>query len=162
MPLNPVATPLRITRILQGIIAAGIACTSAGFSFAATLGQYYPHSVFYAVFTNGFIGLSCLAINLLVVADTRQTDRATLHGIDILKAMVATCLWLFSIEHLPWSLHMEDAGQKWNRCLIGGLIVVSLFYVPLGLRYCIRKASAVAEHEGNEKPEADEKSKVAL
>ncbi|KAK4959174.1 hypothetical protein LTR10_003974 [Elasticomyces elasticus] len=162
MPPTQTITILRITRVVQTVLAAGIGIIAAGFSLKATLADSYPHSVFYAVFTNGFIGLSCLVINCLIVAETRQTDQGALYGIDILKASVATCLWFFSVEHLPWSLNMEDAGQKWNRSLIGGLIVVSLFYIPLCIRYCVRGTPAVAEHEENEKPEADENSKVAL
>jgi len=38
----------------------------------------------------------------------------------------------------------------------------TLFYVPLCLRYYERKIPAAAEHEASEKPEAGEKSKVAL
>jgi len=124
MPTTQFTTILRITRILQTLFASGIGITAAGFSLAATLGDYYPHSVFYAVFTNGFIGLSSLVISCVIVAEMRQTDHAILHAIELLKATVATGLWFFSVEHLPWSLNMEDGVQKWIRSLIGGLLVV--------------------------------------
>ncbi|KAK3070266.1 hypothetical protein LTR53_010762 [Teratosphaeriaceae sp. CCFEE 6253] len=121
---------LRTVPYLQLALCVALNLTAAFFALLAYFADRHPHSALYATFTNTYIAASATCINLLMVAEKgREPDVVVL--IQRFEAMVATQLAYYCREHLPWSLTMERPSERRARTVIGVVIVITLFYLPL-------------------------------
>ncbi|TKA76708.1 hypothetical protein B0A55_03936 [Friedmanniomyces simplex] len=128
---------LRITRYMQLLISTGLAVTTAYYTVAAFLADFHPHGALYSLFVNTWITVSATLFNFLAVAELREVEYKpiTLFKIECSKAWVATSLGVFCMNHLPSLLNMEEPIQMERQSLIGGSLLLMVFYLPLALRY---------------------------